>query len=100
MRFEAEQELMRSPELYQRYLTSNYKLPIGEDPRLTPIGGFLRALSIDELQHLLNVFRGEIQSGWFAPDRTGRARKLWRVRVPILVGETRHGRSLADRKAQ
>jgi exopolysaccharide production protein ExoY len=60
MRRGAERELRRSPELYQRYLANNYKLPPKEDPRLTPIGGVLRALSIDELPQLLNVLRGEM----------------------------------------
>jgi exopolysaccharide biosynthesis polyprenyl glycosylphosphotransferase len=60
MRVDAEQALMRSPELYQRYILNNYKVPAGEDPRLTPIGGFLRGLSIDELPQLFNVLRGEM----------------------------------------
>jgi exopolysaccharide production protein ExoY len=60
MRCDAEQVLKRSPELYKRYLANNYKLPVGEDPRLTAIGGSLRALSIDELPQLINVLKGEM----------------------------------------
>jgi exopolysaccharide production protein ExoY len=60
MQLDAEHELMRSKELYERYLANNYKLPADEDPRLTPVGRLLRALSIDELPQLINVFRGEM----------------------------------------
>lgn len=33
---------------------------IREDPRLTPIGGFIRKYSIDELPQLINVFLGQM----------------------------------------
>lgn len=33
---------------------------ISEDPRITPVGGFLRKHSIDELPQLINVLRGEM----------------------------------------
>jgi exopolysaccharide biosynthesis polyprenyl glycosylphosphotransferase len=60
MCYDAERELMRSPELYRRYLSNNYKIPPGEDPRLTPVGAFLRAVSVDELPQLLNVVKGQM----------------------------------------
>jgi exopolysaccharide production protein ExoY len=60
MRADAEQMLYNSPSLYEKYLQNNFKLPSGEDPRLTTIGRFLRATSLDELPQLFNVLLGEM----------------------------------------
>jgi exopolysaccharide production protein ExoY len=60
MRADAEQILRDTPSLYEKYLQNNFKLPKGEDPRLTPIGKFLRATSLDELPQLFNVLIGEM----------------------------------------
>ena len=60
MRDDAEQVLKNSPALYEKYLQNNFKLPKGEDPRLTPLGKFLRATSLDELPQLFNVLIGEM----------------------------------------
>jgi exopolysaccharide production protein ExoY len=60
MRKDAEQVLKNSPALYEKYLQNNFKLPNGEDPRLTPVGKFLRTASLDELPQLFNVLIGEM----------------------------------------
>jgi exopolysaccharide production protein ExoY len=60
MRQNAEQILEANPELYRKYLESNFKLPKGEDPRITLMGRILRELSLDEIPQLFNVLKGEM----------------------------------------
>lgn len=45
-------------ELYKQYKKGSYKLH--NDPRWTPIGGFIRRHSIDEMPQLFNVLKGEM----------------------------------------
>jgi exopolysaccharide production protein ExoY len=56
----AEGILKANSELYRSYVENNYKLPKGEDPRVTFVGGFLRGLSLDEIPQLFNVLKGEM----------------------------------------
>lgn len=56
----AEEKLKSDKKLYQKYLDNSYKLEPEEDPRITKVGRFLRATSIDEIPQLINVLKGEM----------------------------------------
>jgi lipopolysaccharide/colanic/teichoic acid biosynthesis glycosyltransferase len=57
---DAEQRLASDPELHAEYVRNGFKLPDGEDPRITPLGRVLRRTSLDELPQLWNVIRGDM----------------------------------------
>ena len=48
------------PELWKKYKANDWKLSTKEDPRVTSIGKFIRATSIDEMPQFLNVLKGEM----------------------------------------
>ena len=60
MQRDAESILRADEKLYREYVSNNYKLPKGRDPRITPVGRVLRQLSLDELPQLINVIKGEM----------------------------------------
>lgn len=48
------------PELWKKYKANDWKLSADEDPRITKIGKFIRATSIDEMPQFVNVLKGEM----------------------------------------
>ncbi len=55
-----DKRLRRYPELWKKYKQNDWKLSIDEDPRITPIGKFVRMTSLDELPQIINVFKGNM----------------------------------------
>lgn len=60
MEVDAEARLDGTPDLRQRYVANGYKLPPGEDPRVTRAGRWLRRTHLDELPQLFNVLAGDM----------------------------------------
>ena len=104
MRADAEQILKSSPALYAKFLQNNFKLPKGEDPRLAPLGRFLRAASLDELPQLFNVLIGEMSLVGPRPSSPARGGSIRRFGDALHVRQTGDdrviGRSAAAARSQ
>lgn len=83
---DAEREMLRQQANLQGEL---FKLE--NDPRITPIGKFLRAFSLDELPQLLNVIRGEMSLVGprpLPPDESALFKEPYTLRFHVFPGIT------------
>lgn len=60
MIYNADKILEKNPDLYKKYVDNGFKLPEGEDPRITKVGAFIRKTSLDEIPQFLNIIIGEM----------------------------------------
>lgn len=93
------EELLKD-EKYKNAWTENQK--IENDPRITPIGRFLRKSSLDELPQILNVLKGEMSIVGPRPlvegelEAHGGSKLYWQAKPGITGWWASHGRSDVD----
>ena len=86
---DADERLKKDPKLFDEF-QKGYKLK--NDPRITPIGNFLRKTSLDELPQVINILLGQMSFVGPRPvveselDRYGRLKNLLMSVPPGLTG--------------
>ena len=104
---DAENWLVRYPDLGAKYKESGFKLQSDLDPRVTKVGRILRRLHLDELPQLLNVIRGDMslvgprpiveeELNWYGDDKD----EYLSVRPGIFGAWTAQGRQRVDYPAR
>jgi lipopolysaccharide/colanic/teichoic acid biosynthesis glycosyltransferase len=99
----AENDLEREPLLKLQYVANGFKLPNGDDPRITREGRWLRRTYIDEVPQLFNVIAGSMSLIGPRPivadelvHYGGEADELLRTKPGIVGAWTSHGRRRPD----
>ena len=104
---DAENCLVRYPDLGAKYKESGFKLQSDLDPRVTKVGRILRRIHLDELPQLLNVIRGDMslvgprpiveeELNWYEDDKD----EYLSVRPGIFGAWTAQGRQRVDYPAR
>jgi lipopolysaccharide/colanic/teichoic acid biosynthesis glycosyltransferase len=103
MKVGAENDLEREPLLKLQYVANGFKLPNGDDPRITREGRWLRRTYIDEVPQLFNVIAGSMSLIGPRPivadelvHYGGEADELLRTKPGIVGAWTSHGRRRPD----
>lgn len=60
MIYNADSVLKNDNKLYKKYINNGFKLPEGEDPRITKVGSFIRKTSLDEIPQFVNILKGQM----------------------------------------
>jgi lipopolysaccharide/colanic/teichoic acid biosynthesis glycosyltransferase len=103
MRVDAEGHLERDTGLRSRWIANGYKLPNGNDPRVTRVGRVLRRTYVDEIPQLINVIGGSMSLIGPRPvvavelEEFGeRALELLRAKPGLIGAWTSRGRARPD----
>lgn len=77
--------------LYEQAKLHGQLFKLQNDPRITPIGGFLRKYSLDEFPQLMNVLRGEMSLVGprpYVPEESDTFKAPFTVRFNVIPGMT------------